>query len=208
MGAVSLLSFACCLMSSRSLKRKCQGAFSFSIEHDYRAMGFLGEAAGQDTWPDQIWINSHMTVSSPSPVIVSVGHKHTHFNTWLGARYLLWCWKSPRLSVWVLSSLMLWPPCFLMNISSSIAKPFFFHSFPVLLPLLSSSKSHPHFSIKCFQSFPKAWNSPANVAFVLSHAEVSLHVVPGVSQLSGCEVADLTHEGLGSCETKWGVVHI
>lgn len=41
-------------------------------------------------------------------------------------------------------------------------------------------------------------NLPADVTFILSHPEVPLHVVPGVSQLSCGEVADLAHEGLGS----------
>lgn len=45
-------------------------------------------------------------------------------------------------------------------------------------------------------------NSPTDVTFVLSHAEMSFHVVPGVSQLSRCKVADLTHERLGSCKIK------
>lgn len=42
------------------------------------------------------------------------------------------------------------------------------------------------------------YNLPTDVTFVLSHAEVSLHMVSGVSQLSSGKVADLTHEGLGS----------
>lgn len=50
----------------------------------------------------------------------------------------------------------------------------------------------------------KSCNSPTDVAFVLSHAKVSLHVVPGVSQLSSCKVADLTHEGFGSCKRRHG----
>lgn len=41
------------------------------------------------------------------------------------------------------------------------------------------------------------------MALVLPHAEVPLHVVPGVSQLSGGEVADLAYEGFGACKAKW-----
>lgn len=40
------------------------------------------------------------------------------------------------------------------------------------------------------------------MALVLPHAEVPLHVVPGVPQLSGGKVADLTHEGFGACRAK------
>lgn len=54
--------------------------------------------------------------------------------------------------------------------------------------------------------FPNVFNqqlhSPTDVALVLPHAEVPLHVVPGISQLGGGEVADLTHEGLGACRAK------
>lgn len=67
--------------------------------------------------------------------------------------------------------------------------------------------SYPCFERRRFQSYLKdvrPCNSPTDVAFVLSHAEVSLHVVPGVSQLSSCKVADLAHEGLRSCKTKYG----
>lgn len=58
---------------------------------------------------------------------------------------------------------------------------------------------------KCFQSHFRAHpcNSPTDVTLVLSHAQVSLHVVPGVSQLSRGKVADLTPEGLRSCKTKY-----
>lgn len=81
------------------------------------------------------------------------------------------------------------------------------------ISLLSSLESYAFFfPFECLKSFFKdvsLRNSPTDVAFVLSHAEVSLHVVPGVSQLSRCKVADRTHEGLGSCKTKYGErVHI
>lgn len=61
------------------------------------------------------------------------------------------------------------------------------------------------FETNCTLSFPEdvsLYDSPADVAFVLSHAEVPLHVVPGVSQLSSGKVADLTNEGFRSCKIE------
>ena len=45
-------------------------------------------------------------------------------------------------------------------------------------------------------------DSPTDVTLVLSHAQVSLHVVPRVPQLGGGKVADSALERLGPCETK------
>lgn len=39
------------------------------------------------------------------------------------------------------------------------------------------------------------------MALVLSHAQMSLHVVPGVTQLGGGKVADFALEWLRSCRT-------
>ncbi len=71
-----------------------------------------------------------------------------------------------------------------------------FHFSPVYSPVLVLKKVLLILLRRC--------NSPTDVALVLSHAEVSLHVVSGVSQLSSCKVADFTHEGLGSCKTTHG----
>lgn len=80
---------------------------------------------------------------------------------------------------------------------------------PLLLVRMSedspaASSQTTYYTLFCTLSdiFYQSLNSPADVALVLPHAEVPLHVVPGVPQLSSGKVADLTHEGFGACRAK------